>query len=507
MRIKRLIAVSAVFAAFLIPSRSEAREWTIVGPRALGMGGANVAVANDATASYWNPAAYGFFGNKEGGDYGKRDFSGVLDAGFGYQVHENLGEELDKVAKFNYDSLDNGAITPAGVSDFLSLVNQLKTFNDNKNRALTILLNGGLRVQVGRFGVAGYVFDDVSAKGELDLVNISPVATGAGGTFTVSDFSAPANYGCPACPTGVLEGTAAGLSTAQETELNTYLQTSLGWTSAQSIGFINALDNGIQTSGVAVPADIVSTTETVAGLATVAATTGGTFANNTSKLIFKGAFITEVPFTYGHPLSPDLAVGGNIKLLKARVYNSKIDIFNTDFGDALSDATKSYKESQAFGLDLGVMYRFGDNLRLGLVGRNINSPSFEMTPLVAGDEDSFKEKAQYRAGVAYKPLSFVTLALDYDITKNDTTVGAGYKSQNLGAGAEINILKILQLRAGAYKNIAESDIGLVYTAGAGLNLWLVNLDLGVSLSSSRTSIDGNEFPEEIKAELAASALF
>ncbi|MEK7678825.1 MAG: conjugal transfer protein TraF, partial [Deltaproteobacteria bacterium] len=459
MRIKRLIAGSVVFAAFLISSQSYAREWTIVGPRALGMGGANVAVANDATASYWNPAAYGFFGSKDGGEYGKRDFSGVLDAGLGYQVHENLGEELDKIAKFNYSNLSGATISAASVSDFLSLVNQLKTFNDNKNRALTILINGGLRVQVGRFGVGGYVFNDVSAKGELDLVNISPVATGVGGTFTVSDFAAPANYGCPACSTAALEGTAAGLSTTQETELNTYL-TGLGWTSAQSIGFINALDNGLTAAGVAAPAEIVSYTETVAGLATVAATAGGTFANNSSRLLFKGAFITEVPFTYGHPISPDLAIGGNIKLLKARVYNSKIDIFNTDFGDALSAATKSYKESQAFGLDLGVMYRFGDNLRLGLVGRNINSPSFEMTPLVAGDEDSFKERAQYRAGVAYKPLSFVTLALDMDLTKNDTTVGAGYKSQNLGAGAEFNIFKILQLRAGAYKNIAESDIGL-----------------------------------------------
>ncbi|MBI5237118.1 MAG: conjugal transfer protein TraF [Deltaproteobacteria bacterium] len=506
MLIKRIVAgAAAVTAAFFISSQSDAREWTIVGPRALGMGGANVAVANDASASYWNPAAYGFFGNKEGGDYGKRDFSGVLDAGLGMQIHENLGEELDKIFKINYDNLDNGAISPAGVSDFLSLVNQLKTFNDNKDRALSVLFNGGLRVQVGRFGAGGYVFNDVSAKGELDLENISPVATGS--TFTIPDFSNPANYGCPACPTGALEGTAAGLSTAQEIELNTYLQTNLGWTSAQSIGFVNALDNGITVSGVAVPADIVSITETVAGVATVAAGAGGTFANNTSRLLFKGAFITEVPFTYGHPITPDLAVGGNIKLLKGRIYNTEVKIFNTDFGDALSAATKSFKETQAFGLDLGVLYRFGDNLRLGLVGRNINSPSFEMTPLVPGDEDSFKEKAQYRAGVAYKPLSFVTVALDYDITKNDTTVGAGYKSKNLGGGVELNILKILQLRAGAYKNMAESDIGLVYTVGGGLNLWLVNLDLGASLSSSRTSIDGKKFPEEIKAELAVSALF
>src|SRR5688572_28962794 len=41
---------------FLYPARTSAVEFTIVGPRAMGMGGAGVAVTTDAPATYWNPA-------------------------------------------------------------------------------------------------------------------------------------------------------------------------------------------------------------------------------------------------------------------------------------------------------------------------------------------------------------------------------------------------------------------------------------------------------------------
>ena len=69
--LKRFLLASILFSTtFVVASSSEAREWTIVGPRALGMGGAGVAVANDATASYWNPAAFGFFKDSTGGEYG-----------------------------------------------------------------------------------------------------------------------------------------------------------------------------------------------------------------------------------------------------------------------------------------------------------------------------------------------------------------------------------------------------------------------------------------------------
>src|SRR5579884_3360716 len=46
----------AALLAVAVPSNVRALEFAIVGPRAMGMGGAGVAVTSDATATYWNPA-------------------------------------------------------------------------------------------------------------------------------------------------------------------------------------------------------------------------------------------------------------------------------------------------------------------------------------------------------------------------------------------------------------------------------------------------------------------
>lgn len=496
-----LLSVSVL----LFSSYSEAREWTILGPRALGMGGASVAVANDATASYWNPAAYGFFKSETKDDYGKRKWSTALDAGVGAQLHEDIGEEINKISKFDFDTLDNGQISANKVMDFLQLVNELKTFNENKNRAATVDVNAGLRIQVGHWGLGGYVFGELSGKGELDLINISPVSTTT--TFTVDDFTNPANYGCSPCTS---DTDANGLTASDKSDIDAYLA-GLGWTATQRTNFINSVDNGLeqaQTAGITIPSDIADQTKNVASLANTAVGAGGTFTNNDSKLIFKGLAVAEVPLTYGHAITNNFAVGGNIKYMKGRTYNTSVKIFNTDFGDAMDKAKKDYTDSQNFGLDIGLLYRLGDSFRVGMVGKNLNSPEFDMKHRVSGDDDNIKEAPQVRAGIAYKPLSFVIMAADIDLTKNETTIGSDYKSQNFGGGLEINIFKILQLRGGAYKNISENDIGLVYTAGLGLNLWIVNLDVGASMASEKVEVDNNDdIPKEAKVELALSMLF
>jgi hypothetical protein len=501
--IRRLLKpASWLFLACVLQAGvAEAREWAIVGPRALGMGGANVAVANDSTASYWNPAAYGFFKDKGGGDYGQRTFSAALDAGAGVAVHEDLGEAINRIAQYDFDALSSGNMTAQYVADFIQIINELKEFAESENMALTVAMNGSLGVQAGRFGFGGYVFGDMSARGDLDLYNISPVDTG--GAFTIDDFTDPANYGCTSCTGGTY------LTSDQTSSLDSYL-TGLGWTSTQSDNFINAMDYGLtqaEAQGETIPADIVQQIEAIAGLADVAADAGGSISDNESALVFKGIALAEFPVTYGHPVTEDLAVGASVKYMTARVYNTAIPLFNTDFNAALNDALDDYKDSSNIGLDVAALYRFGDKLRVGVVGRNLNSPSFDMDPLYSGDDDSIEEGFQARAGLAYKPLDFVTLAMDLDLTENDTTVSGDYKSRDIAAGVEASVFKIVQLRAGVYTNLSESDVGPVFTAGLGLNLWVVNLDIGAAMSSDTTTIDSTDIPHGLKAELALSALY
>lgn len=489
----------------LSASLAEAREWTIVGPRALGMGGAGVAVANDATASYWNPAAFGFFKNKDGGDYGKRKWSAVLDGGIGVQVHEDLGDELDKIFQIDFDNLNTGQIAAQDVSSFLELINDLKSFDSNENRALTISMHGGMRTQFGRFGIGGYAFSDISARGDLDLVNVAPVSVSESGVDVIGQFASTSNFNSgSSVPSGDYY-----FSSTEKQSLISEISSMSGWDTTTATNFVQAVDYGLsqaEASGATIPSDVADLTTSVAQVASDAET-GGSLANNTSRLLFKGIALGEFPITYGHPVTDDFAVGASLKYMKARVYNTAVTIFDTDFGDALSAAKDDYVDSSNFGVDVGALYRFGDNLRIGIVGRNINSPKFDMNQLLPGDEDNIEEKMQVRAGIAYKPLNFVTLALDYDVTENDTTISDSYKSRNIAGGVELNVLRIVQLRAGAYKNIAESDIGLVYTAGLGVNLWAVNVDFGASLSPETTSVDGNDIPKEFKAALALSALF
>jgi len=496
----------------MLSATAHAGEWQILGPKALGMGGAHVAVSSDAHANYWNPAAYGFFGMNDQikDDYSKRKWSAVASAGAGVQVHEDLGEQIDKLTAYDFDTLTDSTLQPSEVKDFIGLVNQLKEFNENNKRAVTILTDAGLSIQVGHFGVGVIGLGQISGKGDIDTVNIAPIGTV--GTLTIDQFTNPANYGCSGgCP-GDADNN--GLLAAQKTELNTYFST-LGWTSTQSDNFINAVDNGLEASGMTASSDTISQIETTAAVATIAAGAGGSIDDNESSVNFKGQGIIEVPLTYGRAINNNLAIGGNLKFMKGRTYDVEVPAFDKDFSDLLDDAKDNYEESTAVGVDLAALYRMGD-LRFGIVGRNLNSPKFDVKRYTYDFLNNvynspisvdITEDPQVRAGIAYKPLPILTLAADYDLTENDTTVSDDYKSRNIALGAELDLLKFLQLRAGMYKNLSENDMGNIYTAGLGLNLYLFNLDAGVSWASEKVTLDGDDYPKEVRGELALSMLF
>ena len=52
----RSLCAAVIFIGLMIPARAPALEFVTTGPRAIGMGGAGVAVTTDALATYWNPA-------------------------------------------------------------------------------------------------------------------------------------------------------------------------------------------------------------------------------------------------------------------------------------------------------------------------------------------------------------------------------------------------------------------------------------------------------------------
>jgi hypothetical protein len=52
----RSVRAVAIFVGLMIPAQALALEFVTVGPRAMGMGGAGVAITTDALATYWNPA-------------------------------------------------------------------------------------------------------------------------------------------------------------------------------------------------------------------------------------------------------------------------------------------------------------------------------------------------------------------------------------------------------------------------------------------------------------------
>ena len=56
MRVSLMLRAIAVLLVLAGSSETLAAEFVIVGPRAMGMGGAGVAITTDALATYWNPA-------------------------------------------------------------------------------------------------------------------------------------------------------------------------------------------------------------------------------------------------------------------------------------------------------------------------------------------------------------------------------------------------------------------------------------------------------------------
>jgi len=253
----------------------------------------------------------------------------------------------------------------------------------------------------------------------------------------------------------------------------------------------------IDTKLAATPAAAGQQATVTQGLNTVANTTGS-LAQNNSTLHFQGATVTEVPLSYGYAINPNFSIGGSIKYIQAQVVDGYSRIFNQNSNNF---SFSQYQETiSGFGIDLGAMYRVS-NFQGGLVLRNLNSPKFKHSSGFV-----YEMKPQAKLGLSYMPWDTVSIELDADLTKNASAL-SNYNTQYINAGLEWDIFHAVALRLGGYKNIAQNDIGMVYTAGLGINLWAARLDIGGAMSTKQAQYQGKQYPREARISAALNIDF
>lgn len=472
------------------------------GPRALGMAGANIASTNDTNAQYYNPAAFGFMGRQadsgekiatDNNNLGIKDWGTNLNATAGIRLHQDFGNYIDTLANINYQNLsNNGIASPSDLADLVDLVNGLQGLEEPGN-AITAQANLGLGVRIGHFALGGRgAFEVAGQVLNVDTANLGITNSTDLNTQITTAYSAPVGYTPTLIP----------LTSSLYTDL---IAAGLTPDAIKSID-ATAVEQGVTAEEITGVTDILATlSEQTLTL------TGGALADNTTTVALNGFALAEVPLSYGYAINDHWSVGGNAKVIKGRVYGTEVLVFDDGSGDVISSVTDNYQDSTTFGIDLGVMGRY-KMFNFGLIGRNLNSPEFDgfaVDTLLSNGETrtvqvaSVKVKPQVAAGVAFIPLETLTLEVDYDLTKNDTLL-SNYATQNLSVGLEWNAFHFLAMRAGAYKNMVQSDIGVVYTAGLGLNFWAVRLDIGGAYSGETARYDGKDYPKEsqISAQLS-----
>lgn len=490
----------AVMGVLLSGGQVLAFDRYFVGARGQAMGGALTAAAADVDAQYYNPAVFGLFGQRDGRDrrgqsaLGRKDFGLGADATAGYRFDGNLSEFTDRLDDVNLDALaDSTAITTNELRDWVQFANDLAGV-DNPGNGVTFDATAAAAGRLGTLGIGVRGYAQASGLvAELDTANLGFRQTAAEAAGFINQLEAPNEQ-------------LDVLSPAQRDRL-VAAAVNAGVAENEALAAVGRLDDAAREADLAAG----NLDETVDLLASTLENSGGdtTLDDNATEIALQGFSLVEVPISYGYAINPHLAVGGNVKLMRGRVYGTRMPVFDFDSEDIAEDFRDDYEQSTAIGLDLGLLARYG-RLRFGLMGRNLNQPSFDGFTQTLTNQAGLTQQVrfasvtldrQFSAGFAFTPFDSLTVAADLDLTAQATTL-PGAETRYIAAGAEWDVRPILALRAGLHHNLAQRDVAPVLTAGFGLNIWLLRLDLAGAISTDSTPIDDGEVPEQ--ARLAAS---
>lgn len=205
----------------------------------------------------------------------------------------------------------------------------------------------------------------------------------------------------------------------------------------------------------------------------ITAAVSGTSLVVNGQLLANALEARQAAFSYAYAFADrTVAVGITGKVIQGAAYSNPVAVFSASNDFNFSSDLGKAEISTDVGIDVGAIIRPAPWIRLGIVGKDLNEPTFD-----APRGGKFKLGPQIRAGVAVNPYRSLTLAFDADLTSNKTLV-PGVKSQVLSVGLEQTLLfRTLALRAGALKNVQDAKSKITPTAGLGLSLAAFQLDL------------------------------
>ena len=203
------------------------------------------------------------------------------------------------------------------------------------------------------------------------------------------------------------------------------------------------------------------------------------FTNNGTSLTVNGQFAMnglearQAALSYAFAFMDRIfSVGVTGKVIQGAAYTGATNIRGASDDVKVFEDIGRAKISTALGIDVGAMFRPSSWLRMGIVAKDINAPTFD-----ALNGDKFKLLPQVRTGLAVNPYNSLTLSADVDITKNNTLTPGVY-SQVLSLGAEQTILsELLSFRLGAFKNMQDAKTPFIPTAGFGLRILDLRIDI------------------------------
>lgn len=339
----------------MIASTLFSQQFPILGARAKAMGGAYVAVADDATSVYWNPA----------GIVLRR----LIDINFTYDA--KTGQTSDVLGSMDEINSLNLVENPQSIDAFSSILQEINIQNP-------FIFGGnqwGASYTNDMFGAAYMESSILTATPNIDLIRIDP--------------------------------------------------------SAASPNF---------------------------------------YMNNESSLDMRRIKFTEYIFSGGYLLwSNDSFIGASVKYVntstsfESRNLLSGIESGYNQIDFALDSLTGDAFEDSFISFDVGTIFYLGTDLRVGVVGKNILSPTFEVA-----EGQSLEMKAQWRAGFLFHLGRSIIIAGDYDILKN-SYFSEGPEFQEAALGMEAALFENrLFIRAGVSSNMTGEYKPLILSGGLGI---------------------------------------